>query len=336
MGMIVRYSNEINSLKTGALTEVELDLFITAIYLLKDKKTDTITLPFAEFRNLAEIKGNHSDRLIKNIESMSTKLINMNQKVTLPNGVIKMFNFFRTITIDPNDNIVTLAVNQDFQYLINDLIGNYTEYDLKHMVGLSSKYSKQLFKLLKQFDNNLVHSRKFCLKKTDDFKESLGIPSGYDRAHFAKLLLKITDELKPYFLNLKLEKLNKDQEIVKSGQKTKYLKWTWENEAGIMKLINKKSSKYPKEMKEIEKTNKNKETKKTIVDAEIVTETKLKNKKTIDSLEQNKLSLSMDIMSDKNFTMSEKLPWLSELSEIHDVTAYLVFVIKFEEFKKNR
>lgn len=336
MGMIVRYSNEINSLKTGALTEVELDLFITAIYLLKDKKTDTITLPFAEFRNLAEIKGNHSDRLIKNIESMSTKLINMNQKVMLPNGVIKMFNFFRTITIDPNDNIVTLAVNQDFQYLINDLIGNYTEYDLKHMVGLSSKYSKQLFKLLKQFDNNLVHSRKFCLKKTDDFKESLGIPSGYDRAHFAKLLLKITDEIKPYFLNLKLEKLNKDQEIVKSGQKTKYLKWTWENETGIMKLINKKSSKYPKEMKEVEKTNKNKETKKTIVDAEIVTETKLKNKKTIDSLEQNKLSLSMDIMSDKNFTMSEKLPWLSELSEIHDVTAYLVFVIKFEEFKKNR
>lgn len=335
MKIIVEHSNEINNLKTAGLTEVELDLFITTIYLLKDKKTDEITLSFAEFRNLAEIKGKHSDRLIKNIESMSTKLINMNQKVTLPNGVIKIFHFFRTITIDPNDNMVTLAINQDFQYLINDLIGNYTEYDFKHIVGLSSKYSKQLFKLLKQFDNNLVGSSKFCLKNPDEFKEILGIPPSYDRAHFAKLLLKITDELKPYFLNLKLEKLNKEQEIVKSGQKTKYLKWTWENNTGTIKLINKKSSKYPQEMKEIEKTNKNKENKKTIEESEIIKENKLKNQNKMDSLEQTKLSLSMDIISDKNFTMREKLPWLSELSEINDVTAYFTFIIKFLEFKKN-
>lgn len=200
MSMIVRHSNEMNNLKTGGLTEVELDLFITALFLLKNKKTDEITLPFSEFRNLAEIKGNHSDRLINNIKSMSKKLINMNQEITLPDGVIKIFNFFRTITIDPNNHTVNLAVNKDFQYLINDLVGNYTEYDLKHIVGLSSKYSKQLFKLLKQFDNNLINSKKFFKIKQDDFLERLNISSDIKAPDLSKLLKNMTIELQDYFL----------------------------------------------------------------------------------------------------------------------------------------
>lgn len=335
IGTIVRHSNEINSLKTGTLTEAELDLFITALFLLKDKKTDEITLPFSNFRNLAEIKDRHSDRLINQIKSMSKKLINMNQEITLPDGVIKIFNFFRTITIDPNNNIVKLAVNEDFQYLINDLVGNYTEYDLKHLVSLSSKYSKQLFKLLKQFDNNLVNSKKFFLIEQEKFLEKLNI-SNIKRSDLSKLLKSSTLELEPYFFNLKLERLNSEQEFVINGQKTKYLKWTWENEAGMMRIVNKTYSKYTKEMKEERqelKQKKNNETKKVeriVEDVEIIRE----NKATEDILEKNKISLSMDIMSNENLKMNEKLPWLSELSQINDVTEFLIFITKFKEFKK--
>lgn len=223
MAEIIKYHNDLNRIKLGSFSEREIDIFFSILFKLKDLKTDTIYIKFSELKNLSDAKVRNNSRLVISIKNISKKLIQLNQEVELPNGNILMFNLFRTLLIDIEKNELKVSINNNFQYMLNDLLGNFTKFELKELTSLSSSYSKATYRLLKQFTS----TARFIMD-IEEFKEILGVPEDYATRNFNEWVLKpIKKELPFYFKNLKVIKLDKNQVKVTQGKKAKYIQFTW-------------------------------------------------------------------------------------------------------------
>jgi len=113
------------------------------------------------------------------------------------------FVLFTKYKVSAKKQDVTIAVNEEFSYILNELTSNFTRFELNEFVSLQSKYSKNLYRLLKQFrSTGQVY---FTL---EEFKLKLDIPKSYALCDInKKVLTPIKEELTPLFENLKIEKI---------------------------------------------------------------------------------------------------------------------------------
>ncbi|MGL4999963.1 MAG: RepB family plasmid replication initiator protein [Cetobacterium sp.] len=63
------------------------------------------------------------------------------------------FNLFTAYSLDGDSKKIRIKVSEKFEYISNEILGNYTKFDLIDFVRLRTTYSKNLFKLLKQWDS---------------------------------------------------------------------------------------------------------------------------------------------------------------------------------------
>ena len=142
-------------------------------------------------------------------------MLSLNIKITYSEIDFEKFNLFNSYEVLGSEKKIIIQVSKKFEYLLNKLIGNYTKFDLIEFVSLKSIYSKNLFKLLKQWE-----SKREKLYNLEEFKKILNVPN-YTTTDFNRRVLKpIMEELPQYFSNLKLEK-------IKTGKKVTSLKFTW-------------------------------------------------------------------------------------------------------------
>ena len=211
---IVKYHNQINDVNFNGYSEKELNLFFTLIFLAKEQSTKQIIIPFNQLKELSN-GDTHSLRFIETLKNVNKKLIRLNHEVEVDRK-IHIFSLFSVFTIDRDNKELIVQINEIFSYMLNDLIGNFTRFDLLEFVNLKSSYSKNTFKLLKQWES--IKLKEFDLI---DFKNILGVPNSYNTSKFNEKVLKpIMTELPQYFSNLKLEK-------IKTGKKVTGLKFTW-------------------------------------------------------------------------------------------------------------
>ena len=233
---ILKYKNDINKIRLGALTSKEQDIFFSLIYKAQKQNEREIIIDFVDVAKLTDDNKN-SKRLISNMRTLSKKLSQLSQEIKLPNGNFVIFNLFDRFVIDINENFLKVNVNEDFKFLLNDLIGTFTKFELRHLVELKSSYSKIIFRMLKQFQSTGWYE--ICLT---DFKESLGVPETYSMDNVNQRVLKpILKELPTYFPNLKIEK-------IKKGRSIDRLKFTWDvKEIEIIKKYEEIDEKIPSE-----------------------------------------------------------------------------------------
>ena len=214
MSDIIKYHNDVNKLRLGKFTDRETDIFFSIMF----KSMDTIGNVIIEFNELKElIEGHRSEqRLIDNVRKLNLKLKTLVNEVRDIDGNYTAFNLFGDITTKPKDRVIEIKIDDRFRNLINNLIGNFTKFDLKDLISLNSTYSKTLFRLLKQWESK--KEREFPM---DEFRELLAIPPKYRISEIDKFVLTpIMTELPQYFFYLKLEK-------VKTGRRVTSLKFTW-------------------------------------------------------------------------------------------------------------
>lgn len=214
MSEIIKYHNDINKLRLGKFTEKETDIFFSIMF----KSMNTIGNVVIEFNELKDlIEGHRSEqRLINNVRKLNLKLKLLVDEVKDKDGNYTAFSLFGDITTKPKERIIEIKVDDRFRNLINNLMKNFTEFDLKDLISLNSTYSKTLFRLLKQWENKKI--REF---KIEEFRELLAIPNKYRLSEIDKFVLTpIMLELPQYFTDLKLEK-------IKTGKKVTSLKFTW-------------------------------------------------------------------------------------------------------------
>ncbi|MGL5990063.1 replication initiation protein [Cetobacterium sp.] len=219
MGKIVEYDSKLNNLNFGKFKEKELDLFFAICYKLKEQGLDEITLSFQELKELSNYSRNDVKRLISDIESTYTKLLGIKLEIIISPKVREKFVLFTKYRIDEEKKEMTIQLHKEYSFVLND-IDKFTKFDLIEFSNLKSTYARNMFRLLKQFDNkkNLFS---WYEVKIEIFKDVLGIPSCYKMINIdKKILVPIMEQLKPLFHNLKLEK-------IKKGVKVVALKFTW-------------------------------------------------------------------------------------------------------------
>lgn len=245
---LVQYHNDINKLKLGNFTTKELDVFFSLLLKARDEKAGEVTMLYSEIKELIKEEQNQA-RLTNYIRGVSRKLKDLNQEIELPNGEIVIFGLFDLIRIKPKEKKIVFAVNEIFRYMIDNLVGKYTIFDLRELISLKGSYPKNLFRLLKQWESEQTY-----LVKIEDFREIMGIPNSYLMKNIRQKVLKpCLEELENSFYKLELTEQKK-------GRNVTSLKFTWKDKKkkkediiDVQPVKKKKTALGEKELQEHEK-----------------------------------------------------------------------------------
>ena len=202
MNETVKYNNDMNLLKFKGFTKIDMNILMVLCSKMKDKDIQEITLSFEQIKELAKFTSTDKKDFIKALEGMVERLIKVNCKIITENKRI-YFVLFPTFIIDEDNETLTIGVNKDFTFLLNDLKA-FTIFELAEFVDLNSKYSKNLYRLLKQFRT----TGKMIINDVEDFKEKMDCPKSYSKKYFYDDVIKVAiKELneKEVFKDLKVE-----------------------------------------------------------------------------------------------------------------------------------
>ncbi len=112
--------------------------------------------------------------------------------------VIEFFVLFNHFKIHKTEKYLEISTNPDLKFVLNDIIRNFTKFELKELTNLKSSYSKTMFRLLKQYKHT-----GYLKLSMEDFRTRLDVSKPYQMCDINKRVLKpIAKELK------KDEKLN--------------------------------------------------------------------------------------------------------------------------------
>ncbi len=208
---IIKYNNDVNLMDISIFTSRELDLLITCFWYLKENKNYKATITFDEFRE--KLKLSRLDRTEDYVVKFAKKLKGIVEEYQFidenEHKVVLIGNLFRTIRIDETDEIMELKIDEDFKHLFNNLLDNYTRFELEEFVSIKRKYSKMLYKLLKQYK-----STGYYKIELDEFIRLFGVPDSYKTYHITpKIIEPSIEELKDIFINLRCNKIKKRKVI---------------------------------------------------------------------------------------------------------------------------
>lgn len=198
MNEIVKYDNYMNNLKFTGFTTTDFNFLMALCSRMRDKETNKIVFSFAELRNITNYKKSNSiKQFVADLEHMNEKLMRVTCKLRTETEII-MFVLFPTFIINLNKQTLTVAVNEHFKFILNELIKNFTRFELKDFISLQSKYSKTLFRLLKQFKTTGTYET-----TVSDFRVKMDCPEAYNNKQFMQNVINPTlKELQNYFQDL--------------------------------------------------------------------------------------------------------------------------------------
>lgn len=202
MNEIVKYHNDFSGLALKDFNAIELDLLMVLCSKMRNKQCEKVVFDFEQLKTLSKYKPTANKRFIEDIKRTNEKLMKLNMCIT-SEDMIYQFVLFPTFGIDTKNMTLTVAVNQQFAFVLNELTQNFTRFELDEFISLTSGYSKALYRLMKQYR---TEGRYYI--KVEDIKEQLDIPASYTPKRISDNILKpVMKELSAYFDNLKLNKI---------------------------------------------------------------------------------------------------------------------------------
>lgn len=214
----VKYHNDLNLLNFSKFKEKELDLFFALCYKANEQNTNILEINFDELKKIINYNHVGIARFTEYLESINDKLLTMKLKFKSEKKTTA-FVLFNMYSIDHTEKNIVIQVNDSFSYMLNNFIQQYSKMDLIQFSQLNSTYSKNLFRLLKQFSSTGWYE--ISIEK---FREELGVPTTYRMTHVDVRVLKpIKQDLEKYFPDFQIEK-------IKEGKSIKKLKFSWKVE----------------------------------------------------------------------------------------------------------
>ena len=199
---IVKYENYMNSIKFNGFTTVDFNFLIALCSKVKNLDTKEVVFTFDEIREITNHKITSKERFADELERMNKKLI---QTVCTLKTETKrcMFVLFHTFETDLENCTLTVGVNEKYKFILNNLVKEFTQFELSEFVNLTSKYSKNLYRFLKQYKTTGV----FYVSDIEEFKEKMCCcKNASTNKEFMRTILKPSiEELSPYFKGLKVE-----------------------------------------------------------------------------------------------------------------------------------
>lgn len=224
-GETVVYHNDMNLVPLRNFTPVELDLLFAMCNKLKEQEDSVLRINFKDLKQLSNYDSNTRNikRFVSDLQRVYDKMLTITYTLETANK-IKRFVLFHTYEIDKENRYIEISTSKDLKYILNNITNNFTKFELEEFSKLKSSYSKNMYRLLKQYK----HTGYFKIKM-DDFKSRLDVPDSYRMTNITQKILKpISDELRYVFPNLQINKIK-----AKKGRKIAYIEFVFDPEQRI-------------------------------------------------------------------------------------------------------
>ncbi|EAI7113323.1 replication initiation protein [Campylobacter coli] len=260
MSEIVKYNNDFNLLPMPELKAIQMDMFMAIISLTKDKKENTpflkkffnpdkrkIIIPQKKFIELCRLNDSKMDykEIFFAIDDCLKKLCNFLISYQKDERTIYNFVCFEEANIIADEVHITLQ-SRFYDMIINKKFG-FTAFELAEFAELSGKYTKTLYRLLKQF-----RTTGEAYFEWEEFCRIMKIPENYRQIDIDQRILKpaikelskernLFDQIRVPFKNLAYEK-EKTAGRGRGG-KVSGITFTFKPESVLMQKLEKESQK---------------------------------------------------------------------------------------------
>ena len=233
MNEIVKHHNDFNKLSLGNFSELEQNLLFGILTNCQNKSIVDIEIQADDLKRFVDRTNATQEQLFKLVDDLATNFFKLDftRIKECPDGSKEkeIYNLFSRFTMkyygkndkDPNARLekIILRVNSDFAYLINELTGDFTQYELEEFLYLRGKYSKSLYRLLK-----CVRKTGYYIKKWSDFKDLMGIPESMSQNMIETRILKpcvekLSETIKTHLFDARIPFENLSYRLKKDNSK---------------------------------------------------------------------------------------------------------------------
>ena len=233
MNEIVKHHNDFNKLSLGNFSELEQNLLFGILTNCQNKSIVDIEIQADDLKRFVDRTNATQEQLFKLVDDLATNFFKLDftRIKECPDGSKEkeIYNLFSRFTMkyygkndkDPNARLekIILKVNDDFAYLINELTGDFTQFELEEFLYLRGKYTKILYRLLKG-----IRTTGYYIKKWQDFKDLMGIPESMSASMIEKQILKpsvekLSETIKTHFFDARIPFENLKYKLKKESSK---------------------------------------------------------------------------------------------------------------------
>ena len=230
----VLYDNHINEIKLHGFHKKDMDLFLVFCKWFMDKHSKIITIPYSDIKKLVDYRKMNRKDFHKNIKKLDRKFYGLLVVIDdEENGYYNSKPLFKDFTADENKQELQVEINEKAVGYFN-VFKQYTKIDLLIHIGLQSKYSAILYRILCQYNKN-----GWWRVTLENFREIFNVPKSYDsRKITQKILEPAVEELSEYMDIAYI--IEKDEH--KRGKPVKGYKFEYSNK-NTSKSVEKKEDK---------------------------------------------------------------------------------------------
>lgn len=183
MNEIVKYSNKLHDVSFKSLTEVQQNVFFALLHRLRSTEGYILEISLNKLFELIDMPRNsdYANHVLNTLNRLQDFRFRFrvddeeNRKRKPEDRAIQQDIVFPSLKVNPTTKTLQAVVSKEFKdCYITSIEGGWTRYELAEFVGLSGKYTKAIYRYLKQFRSRGVWHVKF-----DTFKKLLGIPNSY-------------------------------------------------------------------------------------------------------------------------------------------------------------
>lgn len=222
---VVKHHNDLNTVIMRKWTAEEMNFFFAIIAKARDKGTSDLVFDKYQLAELANYSIEHNKRFYDTMDSLANNITQLRYIEKTKNSIeyMPLFTWFRVDWEDDlSDMKAEVSVSPRFEYILNKLSANFTQYELAEFTNIRSTYAKTAYRLLKQW--RTVGRKEF---KIDEFKLLLDMPSSYKSSEIDRAVITpILKQLSPYFEDLKVKKIKSK----KRGNPVLGYEFTWKKE----------------------------------------------------------------------------------------------------------
>ena len=192
---VVKYHNDFNKVGLGSFNELEQNLLFGILVECRNKQDIEFELSADDLARFVKVRRNvTNDELFKMACDLSKNFLKLDFRVVKRDGnriCRGFFNLFETLLVCSieQDNYeilekIIIKVNPDFAYLINQRAEHFTQFELEEFIFLKGRYTKTLYRYLKQFRTTGIWRVTW-----DNFKMLLDIPKSSKMCDIDKQIL---------------------------------------------------------------------------------------------------------------------------------------------------
>lgn len=195
MGEMVKYSNKMNNIPLRNFNKRDLNFFYAVCSQVKDKGTNLVELSFDDIAKLSGYGDiEHPKRLREDLNEVRDKVL-ATQFHYETDEIDRKGNLFGTFDILKTRPKIKVRVNEDFVDFFNALVSEFTFFELEQYVSLNGVYTKNLFRLLKQWKSQGITNYGHPYS-VEEIKLILGTPDYTPKHLMEKVIAPAVDEIK--------------------------------------------------------------------------------------------------------------------------------------------